>query len=152
MLNIGDNAPVIKGEDQHNRTITLDDFKGYKLILYFYPNDDTPGCTAEACNLRDNFDDLLEKGFKILGVSANSIESHKKFAAKYRLPFPLIADTGKKILRDYGVWGPKKFMGRQYEGTHRTTFIISEDGKIENIITKVKTKDHADQILSETGK
>lgn len=151
-LNVGDKAPQINAQDQHGKPISLDDFKGHKVILYFYPKDDTPGCTAEACNLRDNYDDLLEKGYKILGVSADSIDSHQKFAEKYSLPFPLIPDTEKKIIKDYGVWGLKKFMGREYEGIKRTTFVISEQGKIENIITNVKTKDHSDQILAETGK
>lgn len=151
-LKVGDRAPVIKSADQYGNAISLEDFKGSKVILYFYPKDNTPGCTAEACNLRDNFDDLMEKGFKIIGVSADDEESHKKFTEKYRLPFPLIPDTDKKIIRDYGVWGPKKFMGREYQGINRTTFIISEEGKVEKIITKVKTKDHSDQILAETEK
>lgn len=151
-LKIGDKAPPIQSVDQHGNPVNLGDLKGHKVILYFYPKDDTPGCTAEACNLRDNYDDLLENGFRIIGVSADSESSHKKFAEKYKLPFPLIPDTEKKIIKDYDVWGLKKFMGREYYGINRTTFIISEDGKIENIITKVKTKDHADQILAETGK
>jgi peroxiredoxin Q/BCP len=151
-LSVGDKAPAIEGIDQQGNPVALDDFKGEKLILYFYPKDNTPGCTAEACNLRDNYDDLLEKGIRILGVSADSLESHKKFSDKYSLPFPLIPDTEKKIIKDYDVWGLKKFMGREYEGIHRTTFVISEEGKIEHIITKVKTKDHADQVLAEMGK
>jgi peroxiredoxin Q/BCP len=151
-LKVGDKAPAIKSFDQEGNPVSLEDFKGKKVILYFYPNDNTPGCTAEACNLRDNYDDLLDKGFRILGVSADSLESHKKFSDKYRLPFPLVPDTDKEIVKAYGVWGLKKFMGREYEGIHRTTFVISEDGKIEHIITKVKTKDHSDQILGEMGK
>jgi peroxiredoxin Q/BCP len=151
-LKVGHKAPSINSIDQNGEKVSLDDYKGHKVILYFYPKDNTPGCTAEACNLRDNHDDLIEKGFRILGVSADSLESHKKFSDKYRLPFPLIPDTDKKILKDYGVWGLKKFMGREYEGIHRTTFIISEEGKIEKIISKVKTKDHTDQILAEYGK
>jgi peroxiredoxin Q/BCP len=151
-LSVGDKAPDISGVDQYGNTVALDDFKGQKIILYFYPKDNTPGCTAEACNLRDNYDDLLEKGFRIIGVSADSLESHKKFSDKYRLPFPLVPDTEKKIVMDYGVWGSKKFMGREYEGIHRTTFVISEDGNIEHIISKVKTKDHADQVLAEMEK
>jgi peroxiredoxin Q/BCP len=150
-LNVGDTAPAISGVDQDGNPVDLKDFKGKKVILYFYPKDNTPGCTAEACNLRDNYDDLIEKGFQVLGVSADSLESHKKFSDKYRLPFPLIPDTEKKIVKDYGVWGPKKFMGREYDGIHRTTFVISEQGKIEHIITKVKTKDHTDQVLAEMG-
>lgn len=151
-LKIGDKAPEINAVDHQGNPISLEDFRGQKVILYFYPKDDTPGCTAEACNLRDNYDDLLEKGYRIIGVSADSEESHRKFSEKYRLPFPLIADTEKEIVKKYDVWGLKKFMGREYEGINRTTFVISEEGKIENIITKVKTKDHADQILSEMGK
>lgn len=151
-LNIGDKAPTINALDHQGKTVSLDDYKGNKVILFFYPKDNTPGCTAEACNLRDNYDDLLEKGFRIIGVSADSVNSHKKFSEKYRLPFPLIPDTEKKILRDYDVWGLKKFMGREYEGIHRTTFVISEEGEIESIITKVKTKDHTDQILGELDK
>jgi peroxiredoxin Q/BCP len=151
-LKIGDKAPVIDAVDQNGDRVKLEDLKGQKVILYFYPKDNTPGCTAEACNLRDNYDDLLEKGFRIIGVSADSDSSHKKFAEKYKLPFPLIPDTEKKIIKDYDVWGLKKFMGREYYGINRTTFVISEEGKIENIITKVKTKDHADQILEEMDK
>ena len=150
-LNVGDKAPAISGVDQNGNPVDLKDFTGKKVILYFYPKDNTPGCTAEACNLRDNYDDLIEKGFQVLGVSADSLESHKKFSDKYRLPFPLIPDTEKKIIKDYGVWGPKKFMGREYDGIHRTTFVISEKGKIEHIITKVKTKDHTDQVLAVMG-
>ena len=148
----GDKAPDIKGFDQDGKMISLDDYKGSKVILYFYPKDDTPGCTAEACNLRDNYDDLLEKGFKIIGVSADTPESHKKFIPKYKLPFPLITDPERMIIKKYGVWGRKKFMGREYDGIIRTTFIISETGMIEKMITDVDTKNHADQILAEMGK
>lgn len=151
-LKEGEKAPSFKAVDQDGKPITLGDFAGKKVILYFYPKDDTPGCTAEACNLRDNFDDLLEKGYRIVGVSADDHESHKKFRAKYKLPFPLIADPDMSIIKAYGVWGKKKFMGREYNGILRTTFIISENGDIEKILTKVKTKDHADQILAEMGK
>jgi thioredoxin-dependent peroxiredoxin len=150
-LKVGDPAPMINSKDQHGKAVNLADLKGNKVILYFYPKDDTPGCTAEACNLRDNYDDLLDKGFKIVGVSADSAESHVKFSDKYRLPFPLIPDTDKKIIKDYGVWGTKKFMGKVYDGIIRTTFIISEQGKIEQIITDVKTKDHSDQIFKMMG-
>lgn len=148
-LNVGDKAPVIKAEDQFGKTINLEDFKGSKVILYFYPKDDTPGCTAEACNLRDNYQLLLEKGYKIIGVSADSAASHKKFTEKYQLPFPLIPDTDKEIVKSYGVWGKKKFMGREYDGIHRMTFIITEEGNILKIFDKVKTKDHTAQILAE---
>jgi len=147
-LQEGTSAPAINTTDQDGNPVNLENFKGKKVILYFYPKDNTPGCTAEACNLRDNYDDLLDKGYKIIGVSADNENSHKKFVNKYNLPFPLIPDTEKKVIKDYEVWGPKKFMGREYEGVHRITYVISEDGKIEKVITKVKTKDHTDQILS----
>lgn len=146
-LKEGDKAPDFQGVDQNEKTISLSDYKGKKLILYFYPKDDTPGCTAEACNLRDNFSVLKKEGFELLGVSPDDPKKHKKFIDKYSLPFPLIADTEKEILNAYGVWGPKKFMGREYDGVHRTTFVIDEAGKIEKIITKVNTKAHAEQIL-----
>lgn len=148
-LQVGDKAPAILAMDQNDKMISLDDYKGSKVILYFYPKDDTPGCTAEACNLRDNYEDLLAKGFKIIGVSADSATSHQKFAGKYHLPFPLIPDMDKKILNDYGVWGKKKFLGKEYDGIHRMTFIISETGIILKIFDKVQTKEHSDQILAE---
>ena len=148
-LKAGDKAPSIEAMDQFGRRISLSDFAGSKVILYFYPKDDTPGCTAEACSLRDNNTILLEKGFKIIGVSADDAKAHVKFTEKYKLPFPLIPDTDKKVIQDYGVWGRKKFMGREYDGIIRTTFVISEDGHILKIFEKVDTKDHADQILSE---
>ena len=148
-LNVGDKAPAIKAMDQNGKMISLADLKGSKVILYFYPKDDTTGCTAEACNLRDNYDNLLGRGFKIIGVSADSAASHKKFAGKYNLPFPLIPDTDKKIINDYGVWGKKKLYGKEYDGIYRTTFIISEDGIVMKIFDKVDTKQHTDQILAE---
>jgi peroxiredoxin Q/BCP len=147
MLKKGDKAPDFEGVDQHGNTVGLKDFKGNKLILYFYPKDNTPGCTAEACNLRDNYDLWLSKGYKVVGVSPDSVASHQKFAEKHQLPFPLIADEEKKIIKAYGAWGPKKLYGREYEGLLRTTFIIDENGKIEEVFTKVKTKDHTNQIL-----
>ena len=150
-LKIGDKAPAFEAVDQNGKNISLDDFKGSKVILYFYPKDDTPGCTAEACNLRDNYNVLLDKGFKIIGVSADSAASHKKFTEKYFLPFSLIPDTDKKIINAYGVWGKKKFMGKEYDGINRLTFVISEDGIILKIIDKVQTKDHSDQILAEVN-
>lgn len=150
-LKEGDKAPDFKASDQNGKEVTLNDFRGKRLILYFYPKDDTPGCTAEACDLRDNHSPLLSKGFSVVGVSPDAVKSHSKFADKYNLPFPLLADTEKKILNAYGVWGPKKFMGRAYDGVHRTTFIIGPEGLIEKIITKVDTKNHSDQILSELG-
>jgi thioredoxin-dependent peroxiredoxin len=148
-LQVGDKAPAIDAMDQNGKMISLDDYKGSKVILYFYPKDDTPGCTAEACNLRDNYEGLLAKGFKIIGVSADSAASHMKFAVKYNLPFPLIPDTDKKIVNEYGVWGQKKFLGKEYMGINRMTFVISEEGIILKIFDKVQTKNHTDQILAE---
>ncbi len=147
-LKTGDKAPEFKGKDQDGNIISLDDFKGYKLVLYFYPKDSTPGCTSQACNLRDNYDLLLEKGYKVVGVSADSEKSHKKFIEKNNLPFPLIADIDKEILKAYQVWGPKKFMGRDFLGIHRTTFVIDEKSKIMEVIEKVQTKDHTAQIIT----
>lgn len=147
-LKVGDKAPYFKGIDQDNKTVELSQFQGKKLILYFYPKDSTPGCTAEACNLRDNYSDLLEKGFAIVGVSADSVKRHQNFVTKNNLPFPLIADEEKVIIQDYGVWGQKKFMGREFLGIKRTTFVIDEQGDIELIFDKVKTKDHTNQILA----
>jgi thioredoxin-dependent peroxiredoxin len=146
-LKEGDKAPVFSGKDQNGNLISLNDFKGKKVVLFFYPKDNTPGCTAEACNLRDNYAELTKQGYEVIGVSADSEKSHEKFISKFNLPFPLIADTDKKIINDFGVWGPKKFMGREYDGIHRTTFVIDEKGIIERIINKVKTKDHTAQIL-----
>lgn len=146
-LKKGMKAPPFEGTDQDGRPVKLGDFKGKKLVLYFYPKDNTPGCTAEACNLRDNYDSLLKKGFAVVGVSMDSEKSHKGFAAKYSLPFPLIADTSKKILEDYGVWKQKSLYGKTFLGTVRTTFIIDEEGLIEDIITKVDTKNHSEQIF-----
>lgn len=148
-LNTGEHAPPFKGLDQDGNTIQLDDFKGSKLILYFYPKDNTPGCTAESCDLRDNYEMWLEKGYKVVGVSPDSQASHQKFIAKYNLPFPLIADTEKEIIKAFGAWGPKKLYGREYEGLIRTTFVINQDGIIEQVFKKVKTKDHSNQILAE---
>ena len=149
LLNIGDQAPDFQGKNQFDQQISLGEYKGRKVILYFYPKDSTPGCTAEACNLRDNNHVLLKKGFVIIGVSADSEASHQKFAEKYSLPFSLLADPDKKIINDYGVWGPKKFLGKTYDGINRTTYVISEEGKIEKVFTKVNTKDHAAQILEQ---
>ena len=150
-LKVGDKAPDFKVVDQEGKAISLDDFKGSKLILYFYPKDDTPGCTAEACNLKDNYQVLKTKGFKVLGVSADSEASHKKFIEKYVLPFALIPDKEKTILRAYGAWGMKKMYGREYEGIIRTTYVIDEKGVIEKVFTKVDTKNHSQQILDEMG-
>lgn len=146
-LKPGDKAPAFSSKDQDGNTITLDNFKGSKLVIYFYPKDNTPGCTSQACNLRDNYEPLLNSGYKVVGVSADSEQSHQKFIAKYELPFPLIADTDKEVLKAYGVWGPKKFMGKTYDGIHRTTFVIDEDGIITEVINKVDTKNHTAQII-----
>jgi len=144
----GSKAPLFEGIDQDGKTIKLSDFAGKKVILYFYPKDNTPGCTAEACNLRDNYNDLLKKGFVVIGVSPDSEKSHKGFISKYDLPFPLIADTSKKILNDYGVWGEKQMYGKSYMGVIRTTFVIDEKGIVEKVITKVETGDHTKQIYN----
>lgn len=146
-LKEGDPAPGFTAIDQYGKPISLSDYKGRKVILYFYPKDNTPGCNAEACNLRDNHEVLDSKGFDVIGVSADNQASHVKFTDKFGLPFRLIPDTEKKIIKLYGVWGPKKFMGKEYDGIHRTTFVIDEEGKIEKIYHKVKTKEHAEQIL-----
>lgn len=147
VLKVGDKAPNFEGIDQNGNFIRLEDFNGKKLILYFYPKDNTPGCTAEACNLRDNYLDLLTKGYIIIGVSADSIKSHLNFAQKYELPFPLISDTEKKILKAYNAYGEKKMYSKTVMGTTRKTYIIDEKGVIEEIIEKVDTKNHAIQIL-----
>ena len=146
-LKIGDNAPAINSIDQNGEKITLAEFKGKKVALYFYPKDMTPGCTVQSCNLRDNHKALLDKGYMVLGCSADSPARHQKFIEKYDLPFPLISDESKQVLNAYGVWGPKKFMGKEYDGITRTTFIIDEKGVIEDVITKVDTKQHTTQIL-----
>lgn len=148
-LKVGDKAPDFKGKDQDGKTITLSDFKGRKLVLYFYPKDDTPGCTAESCNLRDNYSDLLQKGYAIVGVSADDEKMHQKFITKYELPFPLIADVDLTIIKAYDVWGYKKFMGKEYDGIVRTTFVIDEKGILEKVITQVIVKGHTEQILSD---
>lgn len=147
MLKIGDKAPSINSVDENGNVITLDQFKGKKVVLYFYPKDMTPGCTMQSCNLRDNYQQLLDNGYVVLGCSADSPGKHQKFIEKYNLPFPLISDESKDVLNAYGVWGPKKFMGREYMGISRTTFVIDEAGIIIDIITKVKTKGHTKQIL-----
>ncbi|MBU1369520.1 MAG: thioredoxin-dependent thiol peroxidase [Bacteroidetes bacterium] len=147
MLQQGEQAPDFSAQDQNGNMVSLSDFKGKKLVLYFYPKDNTPGCTKEACNLRDNYADLLEKGFAIVGISPDAEASHKKFAEKFALPFPLLADTELKIIKAYGAWGEKNMYGKKYEGLLRSTFIIDETGKIEQVIKKVKTDNHADQIF-----
>lgn len=146
-LNTGDKAPDFSVEDQTGTTRSLKDYKGSKLVLFFYPKANTPGCTKEACNLRDNWKKFEEQGYQLLGVSADSKRKQQNFIDKYDLPFPLLADTEKEVIEAYNVWGVKKFMGKEVEGILRTTFIIDEEGNIEDIIEKVKTKEHSDQIL-----
>ncbi|MCH8554753.1 MAG: thioredoxin-dependent thiol peroxidase [Schleiferiaceae bacterium] len=147
-LKPGDEAPSFAGVDQHGNAISNEHYKGKKVVLYFYPKDDTPGCTAEACDFNNNLSTLQSKGFEIIGVSPDSVKKHDKFATKYGLSFPLIADEEKTVIQAYGVWGLKKFMGREYEGVYRETFVINEEGMIEHVITKVQTKAAADQILA----
>lgn len=146
MLKVGDKAPSFSGIDQNGNTVALDTLKGRKVILYFYPKDNTPGCTAEACSLRDGYSELKRMGFEIVGVSPDSEKSHKGFSEKHELRFPLIADTDKSIATAYGVWGKKKFMGKEYMGIIRTTFIIDGNGIIEKVFDKVNTKSHFEQI------
>ncbi len=145
----GDKAPAFSGVDQNGNTIALQDFAGKKVVLYFYPKDDTPGCTAQACNLRDNYTYLLKQGFQVIGVSNDSVKKHKKFETKYELPFPLIADEDKSVVQQYGVYGEKKFMGKTYMGITRTTFLIDEEGIINNIILKPQTDNQTAQVLEE---
>lgn len=147
-LKVGSKAPAFKGKDQDGNSISLSDFKGKKLIVFFYPKDNTPGCTAEACSLRDNYALLQKNGFELLGISVDDEKSHQKFITKHSLPFPLLADTDQKVVNAFGVWVEKSMYGRTYMGTARKTFIIDEEGKISNIIEKVDTKDHANQILN----
>lgn len=146
-LKAGDSAPAFEGKDQDGNAVKLDDYKGKKLVVYFYPKDNTPGCTAESCNLRDNYEALQAQGYEVLGVSQDSEASHQKFIAKHELPFKLIADTDHAVHEAFGTWGEKKMYGKTYMGTLRTTFLIDEEGKIEEVIEKVKTKDHTAQIL-----
>ncbi|MDX2190372.1 MAG: thioredoxin-dependent thiol peroxidase [Bacteroidota bacterium] len=147
ILKVGDKAPEIKSKDENGNDISLSSFLGKKVVLYFYPKDDTPGCTAESCNLRDNEMALKAAGYQILGVSVDDVKSHKKFKTKYNLPFPLIADPEQKIVNDYGIWVEKSMYGKKYMGTARTTFLLDENGIITKIIDKVDTKEHTSQIL-----
>lgn len=147
-LKEGDKAPEFSFVDSDGKSSSLKDLKGKKVILYFYPKDDTPGCTAESCNLRDNYGSLKKKGFEVIGVSKDDEKSHNKFTKKFKLPFTLIPDTEKEIIKDYDVWGKKTFMGRTFDGVIRTTFVIDEKGKIERIIRKVDNENHSEQILS----
>ncbi len=146
-LKEGDKAPDFTAKDQNGNSVSLTDFKGKTVILYFYPKDDTPGCTAEACDFRDNYQSLIGKGFEVIGVSTDDEKSHKKFVTKYNLPFPLIADESKEIVEAYGVWGEKSMYGKTYMGTNRTTFIIDDNGIIKKVINKVDTKASSQQVL-----
>jgi peroxiredoxin Q/BCP len=149
MLSIGTKAPYFEGTDENGNTVRLTDFSGKKLVLYFYPKDSTPGCTAEACDLRDNYGRFLALGYEVIGISRDSAASHQRFIAKYNLPFHLIADTDLSILKAYEAWGEKKMYGKITEGTLRTTYVINEEGIITDAISKVNTKDHTAQILTE---
>lgn len=146
-LTKGDKAPDFSGVDQDGNTHALADYKGKKLVVFFYPKASTPGCTAEACDLRDNFERFKANNYELLGVSADDQKKQAKFKDKYNLPFPLLADVDKTVINAFGVWGPKKFMGRLFDGINRTTFVIDENGIIDEVITAVKTKAHADQLL-----
>ena len=146
-LKEGDRAPLFTGKDENGAKIQLKTYRGKKVILFFYPRDSTPTCTVEACNLRDNYALLKEKGFEIIGISPDDEAKHQKFIEKNDLPFPLVADTKLKIIKKYDVWGPKKFMGKEYDGLHRTTFVVSEKGKLERVFKHVKSKMHAEQII-----
>lgn len=146
-LSEGDKAPDFTSTDQNGNTVKLEDYRGKKVILYFYPKDNTPGCTMEACNFRDHYEELQEEGFEVIGVSADSEKKHTNFISKYSLPFTLLADTERELIEKYGVWGEKKFMGRTFDGIHRTTFVINEEGVIDKIIKKVKNKEATQQIL-----
>lgn len=146
-LKAGDKVPAFSGITDKGDNISLEDYSGKKLVVFFYPKASTPGCTAEACNLRDHYKELQDRGYEILGVSADSVTRQSNFSTKYEFPFPLLADENKEVINAFGVWGPKKFMGREYDGIHRMTFLIDEQGVVERVIEKVKTKDHAAQIL-----
>ena len=148
-LKIGDKAPEFESKDEKGNVIKLSDYAGKKLVLFFYPKASTPGCTNEACNLRDNYQSFLAKGYAILGASADSAKRQQNWINKHELPFPLLVDEEKEVINAFGIWGPKKFMGREYDGIHRTTFIIDEKGIIEDVILKVKTKAHTEQILGD---
>ena len=148
-LKAGDKAPNFSAKDEQGNTISLSDYIGKKLVVFFYPKASTPGCTAEACNLNDNYERFQKQGYEILGVSADSAKRQSNFKNKYDFQYPLLADEDKSVIEAFGVWGPKKFMGKEYDGIHRTTFVIDEKGIIEDVITKVKTKDHTAQILTD---
>ena len=146
-LKVGDQAPEFLSKDEEGKEVKLSDYKGEKVVIYFYPKDNTPGCTMQACNIRDNYSAIQDKGIRIFGVSADTEKKHQNFIAKYDLPFPLLADTEREMIEQYGVWGEKKFMGRTFDGIHRTTFVLDENHTIKGIIEKPKTKDHTREIL-----
>jgi peroxiredoxin Q/BCP len=146
-LQVGDKVPNFISSDQNGNTVTLSDFKGKKLVVFFYPAASTPTCTVEACNLRDHYKELKDAGYEILGVSKDTEQKQKNFSDKYEFPFPLLADTDREVIEAFGVWGPKKFMGRSFDGIHRTSFVINEEGIVSKVIDKVKSKEHARQIL-----
>lgn len=148
-LQVGDKVPNFTSKDQDGNPVSFTDYKGKKLVVFFYPKANTPGCTAEACDLRDHYKELQKQGYELLGVSADSEKSQKNFREKFNFPFPLLADESKTVIDTFGVWGPKKFMGKEYDGIHRMTFIIDENGVVERVIDKVKTKEHAAQILED---
>jgi peroxiredoxin Q/BCP len=147
ICNVGQKAPAFKAQDQHGKQVSLSQFKGKKLVLYFYPQDDTPTCTTQACNLRDHYGILKNKGYEVVGVSPDPVEKHQKFAAKHDLPFTLLADPDRKIIEAYGVWGEKSMYGKKYMGLIRTTFLINEKGIIEAVIEKTKAKQHAEEVM-----
>jgi len=147
-LQVGDKVPNFKSKDQDGNEVSLSDYQGKKLVVFFYPKANTPGCTAEACDLRDNYAELQAQGFELLGVSADGEKQQKNFRDKFDFPYPLLADEDKTVINAFGVWGPKKFMGKEYDGIHRVTFLIDEKGVVTRVIDKVKTKEHAAQILS----
>lgn len=149
ILKVGEKVPDFESVDQHSNIIKLSDFDGRKLIVFFYPRANTPGCSAQACNLRDSYAELIKKGYNLLGVSADSVKHQKSFSDKFNFPFSLLSDSDHTVINIFGVWGPKKFRGKEYEGINRTTFIINKNGEIERVIDKVKTKDHASQILED---
>ncbi|MFT5736526.1 MAG: peroxiredoxin Q/BCP [Maribacter sp.] len=146
-LNVGDTVPSFSAPDQDGNTINLSDYSGKNLIVFFYPRANTPGCTAEACNLRDNYKALQDAGYELLGVSEDSQKKQSNFKNKYEFPFPLLADEDHTVINAFGVWGPKKFMGREFDGIHRKTFVVNGEGKVSKVIDKVKTKEHAAQLL-----
>jgi peroxiredoxin Q/BCP len=147
-LNQGDMMPEFSTTDHNGHPVTAETLKGKKSVIYFYPKDMTPGCTAQACNIRDNYDVLLKNNFNVIGISPDTVKSHQKFAEKHKLPFPLIADTDKSLAKAFGVWGRKKFMGREYDGINRTTFVFDENGVLTELIDKVNTKEHTSQIIN----